>query len=179
MCRTIGDHPLRLRTDEQRGRHHHAGPDAVFFLPATESFQPSQPETRTPGSPRCEPRQYGSWSKTRFPSACASSFQAWGRLIGSCGVLSGAHVLVLEARGASRGNAVPGAKTRFPSACASGFQAGGRLIGSCGVLSGAHVLVLEARGASRGNGVRGHQRGFPQLALRASKQGTGPTWHKR
>jgi hypothetical protein len=107
-------------------------PTQCSSCPPPNPFSRCSRRPRTPGSPRCEPREYGSWSKTRFPSACAS-----------------------------------------------GFQAGGRLIGSCGVLSGAHVLVLEARGASRGNGVRGHQRGFPQLALRASKQGTGPTWHKR
>jgi hypothetical protein len=40
-----------------------------------------------------------------------------------------------EARGASRGNAVPGAKTRFPSACASGFQALGFFAGQVFMVS--------------------------------------------
>ena len=70
-------------------------------------------------------------SKTRFPSACASGFEAFflpatakahpakpTSFVGGLG-----ETELRKARGASRGNAVLGSTTRFPSACASGFEA--------------------------------------------------------
>jgi hypothetical protein len=95
----------------------------VFFLPATKFFQPSQPEAPHSGKPeaRAEGMRFRE-QKRSFPQlalrASKQGFFCWPSFDSA---LRG--TALREARGASRGNAVPGTKTRFPTACASGFQA--------------------------------------------------------
>jgi len=48
---------MGLRADEQQGRHHQAGPVAVYFLTVSKSFQPSQREA--PHSRKPEARAEG------------------------------------------------------------------------------------------------------------------------
>jgi hypothetical protein len=100
----------------------------------------------------------------RFPSACASGFEAWGtfeawRPFEAWGPgLEDAEVFATaafgivqrrtelrEARGASRGNAVCGSKTRFPSACASGFEAWGLGLEDAEVFATAEFGIVQSR----------------------------------
>ena len=60
-------------------------PVGHLTLPPEDSSGGTE-RNRILGSPRREPREYASWIKTRFPSACASGFEAGtiaGRRCGS------------------------------------------------------------------------------------------------
>jgi len=153
-----------------------------------------------PGSPRREPREWGSVSggSTRIPSAHASGFPATGHdgrrplrqpgasfqaAHGRCGAWPDSHAWRRAPRSAGRQGRVAGCDARRcfsggslqACACGSWSHRPDSTVGDrryrASLLIGA-PRALEARGVSRGNGDRFpvDRRVFPQLTLRASRQ---------
>jgi hypothetical protein len=98
-------------------------PTRCSSCPPPNPFSHRSRRPRTPGSPRREPRECGSGSKNAVSLSLRFGLPSMGFFCWPSFDSALRGTALREARGASRGNAVPGAKTRFPSACASGFKA--------------------------------------------------------